>query len=339
MRGSKLNRGWGAGIAVITAALVVPALAPAAENQVGAERTKVFRASADAQVAKKKKKKAKKPIVTTASTQFAVASGSIPSGAAACPAKTHATGGGFNLTPGFSGPSAGGRVSFPVSLVPTGVTGWSASQAIASVVPGSGTFTVYSRCEGTSLGTITDQVSGSATLPGGQLSNLNFQCRPNEHTIAGGYVGAPPANLANATSQDLLILGSRRTGPETWTVTGVNRGANPVTLTGYGVCEADRKGTSISEAVVQVATPNDQRATGEASCTGKTHSVSGGFNIIPNGNNIPVFQIDDYAPVGEKGWRAGGWDFPALAGQVPAGLQASVYCKPNATKKKKKKKK
>jgi hypothetical protein len=185
---------------------------------------------------------------------------------------------------------------------------------------------------------IVDQITGSSTLPGGILTNLNFQCGPNQHAISGGYAGPGPASLAVPDSQTLLILGSRRTGPATWTVTGINRSVTPAVLTGYGVCEQNKKGLTVTEAATQVTGVENGRSAAEATCTGRTHSVSGGFNIVPNGNIIPRLSVDENAPVGEQGWRVSGWDFPT-ANTAPAALQTSVYCKPDAVKKKKKKKK
>jgi hypothetical protein len=105
-------------------------------------------------------------------------------------------------------------------------------------------------------------------------------------------------------------------------------GSTATTFTGYALCERNAKGTAVSEVSTFSPLSNDARAVADPACTGRTHVISGGFNITPNGVGvIPVTSIDEFQPIGDKTWHLGLHE--AVGFNLPLGsaLQTFAYCK------------
>lgn len=310
--GHRIAQGRGrrrAALMTLVAMLSLAAIAPAAD-------------------AKKKKKKKKVTAVTkTASVGFG--SGTAANGAAACTGKTHMTGGGLAIAPAFTPPASGLRSVAPGSS-PSGAKGWATAVGAFNAPAASGTLTSYVRCEGNNAGQLTSTLSTNATLPPGQGTTFNVTCAPGSHVITGGYQGTGIVNFANAvTGYRIVVLVSRRTSARTWTVNAFNSSnANTAgTITAFATCERNAKGVSVSEAAsAAVPVVLTQRSNADATCGGKTHVVSGGFAVSPNGvGAVPGVTVDETHPVGRKGWHVGLYN----VSNPPPGstLQTFAYCK------------
>jgi hypothetical protein len=333
-------------IGVLAAAVATPTSALAAQDGIVAEKSRnVSPATLKpvASVAKKKKKKKKKATpaaTTTAAVPFAA--GTSTTASASCGAATHLSGGGYAVSPPFTPPSSGIRSLNTISH-PAGATTWTAGGAAFSTPAASGTFTTYARCERNSLGRVVGILSGSSILAPGTSQTFNLNCPPRTHVISGGYAGQGLAGFAyQGPNFRTLVLQSRRASPTTWLVQIVNSSFSPAsaTATAYAVCEQDAKGRSISEVFTFTPLVEDARATGNPTCTGKTHVISGGFALSPNGiGDIPSTGIDEFHPVGAKGWRVGLHEMlPPLALPAGSSMLSYAYCAPDAVPKKKKKK-
>ena len=324
------------GLAAAALLAAAPAGASAAERTLNMEKSKTVRiAGDDSSAAAAAKKKNGKPAFRSASSQVGFLSGTSATTNATCPGKTHATGGGYAVSPTFANPA--GLRSINVISNQVDKKTWGAAGSALTNPMASGTFTSHVRCEASSLGKIAIRASSSLTLSPGTVQNMTFDCPRDTHVISGGYAGAGPVDLTDpADGPRILIFQSRRTGVGQWTVTGANNpGANSAALlTGYATCERNVKGTSVS--AVSAFTPlfNDLRASTNATCTGKKHAVSGGFMISPNGVGPAVFSaIDENLPAGNKGWHVGLYEFPEFALPAGSSLTGYVYCKKDAVRK------
>ena len=285
---------------------------------------------ADADAKKKKSKKKSNPGVTV-SAPVAMSAAASATGTATCPAKTHATGGGFAVTPTFTPPGAGLR-SLNSTSNPSGSRSWVAGGSAYETPQVSGQLTTFARCEKDTAGRIVVRASGSLTISPAAGQNMVFNCPASAHVISGGYSGPSlGAFTPGLTSHRIVVVQSRRTGVGQWTISAFNNPNSPgaETLTGYATCEANAKGSAVTEAA-SPATPvvDDGRTSADATCTGKTHSVSGGYLVshtFPGA--APLVSIDENQPVGKGGWHLGLWEFPQVF--LPAGttLQAFAYCK------------
>ena len=281
--------------------------------------------------AKKKKPKPKNP-GTTVSAPLTIASSTSVNGTATCPGKTHATGGGFAVSPSFTPPSTGVR-SLSSTSHPSGARSWAAGGSAYASPVASGRFTTFARCERNTAGRIAVRASSSLTIAPGSGQNIVFDCPASAHVISGGYSGPGlGAFTSDLQSHRVVILQSRRTGVGQWTISAFNNPQAPgaVTLTGYAVCEANAKGSAVTESA-SPATPviDDARTVADAACTGRRHSVAGGFLVshaFPGA--VPLVSVDETNPVGKAGWHVGLWEFPTVILPAGATLQTFVYCKP-----------
>ena len=286
-------------------------------------------------VAKKKKKK--QPAVTvSASAPFG--SGSSQTGTAACTGKTHISGGGFAVAPNLNNPA--GLRSFEHGSHAVDNRTWSATGTAFSTPSASGSLTTFARCESDSLGQLTVQSSTTVTFPASTGGDISLNCPSGNHVISGGYQADGPILLNNpqAATFRILVLGSRRTSTTQWTVTAFNRtGAPPSNLTVFALCEKNKKGTSITEASASAPINPDVRASADASCTGKTHVVSGGFLLSPStfpSSTTLIASVDENDPVGKKAWHVGLWQHPSFSEPAGSTLQTIAYCKKDALPKK-----
>ena len=323
------------GLAAAALLAAAPAGASAAERTLNMEKSKTVRiAGDDSSAAAAAKKKKGKPAFKSASSQVGFLSGTSATTNATCPGKTHATGGGYAVSPIFANPAGLRSINVTSNLVDDKT--WGAAGSAFTTPGAAGTFTTHVRCESNALGRIAIRASSSLVLNPGSVQNMTISCPRNTHVISGGFTGTGPVDLTSpATGTRILIFQSRRTGVGQWTVTGANNpNANAAALlTGYATCERDAKGTSISE--VSASTPlfNDLRAGVTARCTGKKHAVSGGFVITPNGVGPAVFSaIDENLPIGKKGWRVGLYEFPEFSLPAGSSLAGYAYCKKDAVK-------
>jgi hypothetical protein len=300
---------------------------------------------ASSAVAKKKKKK---PVAITNTAVAGLSQGATTSIQANCTGKTHMTGGGFGVSPSYRPDPATitgtGLRSMTLTNNPVGTTGWTAASAAFTNPVASGGLTTYARCESNTLGRIAIVGSSSASLSAGGGQTFSLDCPPATHVISGGFSGDGPNVLNNVDGWRVIVLQSYRTGPGQWTVSGYNRSpppANtPANLTAFAVCELDKKGSSVSEVAATVPVPQNNRATADASCTGKTHVVSGGFSILPATfpGTVPVVAVDEDQPVGNQGWHVGLSEWQGNASPASSSLTTYAYCKKDTVKKKKKKK-
>lgn len=284
---------------------------------------------ADADAKKKKRKKVKNP-GTTISVPLGMTSGVTLNGTATCPAKTHATGGGFSVAPSFSPPTTGMR-SLNSTSYPSGSQDWVTGSSSYATPSATGQLTSFARCERNNAGRIATRSSSSLTLAPGVGQNMTFNCPPTTHVISGGYAASSLGTFNfSITSHRIVVLQNRRTGVGQWTISAFNNPQSPssTTLTGYAICERNAKGSAVSEAASPL-TPviNDGRTTADATCGGKVHTVSGGFLVshtFPGA--APLVSVDENQPVGKAGWHVGLWEYPT---NLPPGttLQAFSYCK------------
>jgi hypothetical protein len=299
----------------------------------------------DSAVVAKKKKKKKPPAVTN-SGSVAFASGSTQAATANCTGKTHISGGGYSVAPNFvptGGITGSGLRSTTGITNPVGASAWTASSSAWANPAASGQLTAYARCESNTLGTLAVSLSGSATVLPGDLNTAVLNCPSGTHVLTGGYAGPGLGTFTfNLQSKRFFILQSQRTGAGQWTVTVGNNpnSPSPATISFYALCEQNKKGLSITESSAAAAISNAQRATADASCTGKTHVVSGGFLLspIPAGSgSIPTAEIDEFQPTSKTTWHLGLHELEPFATAPGSTVQTFAYCKKDALPKKKKK--
>jgi hypothetical protein len=344
MKGQGMNRAIVALAALALTLVAVPVAGAAPQNAVETVKSKRFSATEQATASKKKKKKGKVK-TGTGSTSFTTpaALGNPPAIAtvpANCPSKTHATGGGWAVSPPLTPPSSGPR-TLEVGSAPVGGNAWNTTVAgQASPANVAGTLTAYVRCESSGFGRITELVQGgpSPVAPGGVL-NMVFHCAPGNHVVGGGFLVDAPSTANPATGFRILLLGSRRTAVDQWTVTGFNNSgsAQPANMSGWALCEQNGKGRAVSEVSTTAAIAANTRVNGDPTCAGKKHAVSGGFSLSQGASSVPLVGVDEHLPTGKKTWHTGIWAPPAPF-LPPEGstLTSSVYCKKDASKKKKK---
>lgn len=315
MKGRDRTRSSSAGrivVAALAAMLALSVLAPAA-------------------LAKKKG-----PAVTTNSS-VAIAPGTQQIATANCAKQTHISGGGWSVAPTYSanGQNAanagtGTRVNHLQSQS-SGAKSWISSGAAFTAPAQAGTLTGIARCENNSLGKLAGTISGSSTIPISQSTTVDARCPAGTHVLNGGFAASPAGNLANPAQPRLLVTESRRTDTQTWQVQVVNpSGSGSVaTLVTSALCERNAKGVSVSEVAAPAPIADNGRTAATASCTGKKHTVGGGFQVSPVTNTAPAVGIDQMQPSGQKAWLVGSYEYPGFV--LPAGsfLTAYSYCKKN----------
>jgi hypothetical protein len=295
-------------------------------------------------VAKKKKKKQQPVVSVSASAPFSSASNQTLT--SNCGKGTHISGGGFATSPNYV-PGAGltgtGLRSATGTSNPAGTKTWNVGSSSWANPNASGTLTAVARCESDSLGKLFATLTSSLSLSPGEGTPLVLNCPNGTHVIAGGYSGTSIGVFTyNAASFRLIMLQSQRTGPGQWTFTVANNQFSPVsaTVTVYALCEKNAKGLSVTEVGTTVPVNDDQRATADASCTGKTHVVSGGFVLSPiptTSGSIPVTEIDEFQPTSKKTWHLGLFEAQGFATPAGSTVRDIAYCKKDAVAKKKKK--
>jgi hypothetical protein len=301
--------------------------------------------AASSAVAKKKKGKKVPPAVTLTATA-PLSSASTASTTANCTGKTHLSGGGYAIAPHFEPSTTSGLSTSTSTSTPVGVTAWNVKSDALTNPPTSGSLTAMARCESNSLSQIATVVSGSDTVLKGILDNLVIHCPTGTHVVSAGYDGTGVGSYLNALpSFRILILQSRRTALNEWTISALENNFNAAsgTINVSALCERDVKGRSIGEVSTISPFGNASRAAGDPTCPAKQHVVSGGYVLspIPSGSgNAPIVGIDEFEPVGKSTWHLGLHTF-AFAPPPPGSSVATyAYCaKDTAAKTKKKKKK
>ncbi len=291
-------------------------------------------------VAKKHKKKKRVVPAVTVSAAVPFASASTATATASCTGNNHVSGGGWTVSPHFDPASNTGPRSVNSTSALLGTTGWTATSEAFTSPSASGSLTAQARCESNKLGRIATSVSGSATIPSGELRDLVIKCPTGTHVVTGGYSASGLGSFTNSlNSLRILVLQSRRTAPNQWTISAFEN--NLVAASGNvsvsALCEYDAKGRSVSETSTSSGFGNLSRASGDPSCLPKQHVISGGYSLSPTDSDLPVVGIDEFAPNGNSGWHLG---LHTIAAQ-PTGSSVTTYayCAPDAVKKKKKKKK
>lgn len=278
----------------------------------------------------------KRAPVSTSAAPVSLAPGGQVAATARCPKGTHVTGGGWGdslpyTANGTNSPAddTGLRIDHLQSQ-PGGLLSWTAGAA-AFIAPGtSGSFSSIARCESKSVSRTLLGASGSSTLPVSQSATVGISCPKRTHVLAGGFSLSPAGNLADPVAFRPQILESRRRDARSWELTVVNPAGSPAdaTIAGNTLCEVNGKGLGISERSATVPIADNSRATATASCTGKTHSVGGGFGVSPAVG--PAVGVDQMQPIGTKAWQVGLYEYPGFAVPGGATLTAYSYCRKNA---------
>ena len=297
-----------------------------------------------APVADAKKKKPKAKAVTNVSS-IGISPGSPASATPNCPSKTQVTGGGWSITSPFNPNGTDSLVNDTGTRIthlnsrPNGLASWSSGAAAFNQPPNASTFSAVVRCESKSLGRVIQAASGSTTVPVGQGSTTDMVCPPKTHVLTGGFSFTPAGDLASPNSFRAQVTESRRLSANTWRIHIINPiGApSPVTLATTYLCELNQKGVSVSEASAVATIAANERTSVTPTCTGKTHTIGGGFVASPPVG--PAIGIDQMQPIGSKSWQVGLYEYPNF--NLPAGstITGYSYCKKNSLPKKKKKKK
>jgi len=287
------------------------------------------------------KKKGKTP-ATTRTAFTGLTAGGTATATALCQGKTHASGGGFAVSPNFIPPNTGLR-SWTTTSFPSQNKAWTATGSAFANPGASGSFTAFARCESNALGRIALRASSSATLSPGQFQDFTFNCPKGTHVITGGYAGDGPTDLGHPNGWRIDILQSRRTARGQWTISVFDRGTTPppsapATLTGYVVCERDAKGLRVSEVAASAPLADNARVAADPTCPKKQHVVSGGFVISPLpsgvGAQVPIVSLDEFHPVGRRTWHTGLYEWVAAGLPPGESLQAIAYCKRDSAPKK-----
>jgi hypothetical protein len=302
-------------------------------------------AVAPAVTAKKKKRKKVVPAVTITAVAPLSSSGSA-SATANCGGKTHISGGGYAVSPHLTFGPGSGLNSVSSTSIPVGVTAWNAKADAFAVPAASGGLTTVARCETNSLSTLGIVVSGSATVPPGIQSNLQIQCPAGTHVVGAGYDGTGLGSyLLNNSSLRILILQSRRTALNQWTISAFENsvGTNPPsgTVNVAALCERNARGRSIGEVTVISPFGNASRASADPTCPAKQHVLSGGYALSPSpsgSGSPPVVGIDEFEPVGKSSWHLGLHTLPTQPQPAGSSVAAYAYCANDKAPKKKKKK-
>jgi hypothetical protein len=263
------------------------------------------------------------------------------SATANCPARTHASGGGYTVSP-LHDPSAGALGSYTQRSIFTGRRGWSVTTAAFSPGADTSSLVAVARCERkvdskiavrfAATRTVTPDTDGSDGYQATAIT-LNLTCPPQTRASAGGYdTDSTFAN--NPSGVTMLVIQNRRTARKVWTITAFLIGgptAEPQDITVMGLCEASSR-RRITTASRTVTYPEDARATATATCPKGRHLVSGGFLVSPlpaPGGGLSVPFIDHIAPVGNRGWRVDAYDSPLFGRPAGAALTTHAYCRRN----------
>jgi hypothetical protein len=288
-------------------------------------------------------KKKKRPPATTVPASVQLPPASPVTATANCPGRTHITGGGWSIatpySPNGTDPLAddtGTRITH-VQSQPVGFFSWTAGAAALATPSSATTFTSYARCEGNPYSSRISTIAGSTTVPVDQGTNVNLDCAPNAHVLSAGFSFSPPGDLANPFAPRATVYESRRLNARTWNIHLINpAGApSPATLSVNALCELNRKGSQVSEASQVAPLADNGRTTATATCTGKTHSIAGGFLVSPTeAGTIPGIGVDQMQPVGAKAWQTSVFEEPFTTLPAGSSVTAYSYCKKNALPKK-----
>jgi hypothetical protein len=263
------------------------------------------------------------------------------SATASCPAKTHISGGGFQVSPGAT---PGGTVnSFTTNSNFSGRRAWNVVSG-ATVANPSGTLTATARCERkrdgkvalimTGTTTITPDTSGPAPYEARGVNQV-FTCPPQTHPIAGGYSVDKPYDPNVSATNKFFATQNSRTGT-TWTVGGFLLGGPaasnpPAEFTARVACELN--GTRpVRQRSATVPYIDNARATATATCRKGTHIVSGGFAFSPREGFIPVPFVDRNVPATNRAWTVSAYDSGPFGAPAGSTMTSYVYCRKNRPK-------
>ena len=277
----------------------------------------------------KKKKKAK--TFTSKSLSVPLSPANSAAASADCPSKTHVTGGGFTVTPGFIPTALTGTRSIVDKSIFGGKRLWSGTAVAYASPPQPATFTVKVQCESDELIKKLATNTAGGVVPIDTVARVNLTCPAGLQVLSGGIEISAPPSLTEPNKIGALVLESRRTAPNQWTVTVLNPaiGQSPVVVNGIGVCEQPKKKSPVSEVSFSTPIGDDARATAQASCSKKQHVVSGGFSVTPNtvGSSSPAVSVDQSQSTSKRAWGVALYEFPGAALPAGATLTAIAYCK------------
>lgn len=276
--------------------------------------------------------------VATVTTPVALAPGGQQIATAPCPKGTHVTGGGWADSSPYSAngtnfPAFGDDVGLriiPLQSQPSGLNAWSAGAA-AFTAPGSaGTLSAIARCESKSVSRTASSSPHTDVVQVDNAGTIKTVCPHGTHVLTGSFAFSPAGDLADPIAFRAKVAESRRISSSTWEVVVVNPAGAPapVTLTTNAICERNSRGVNPTERSATVPIVDNSRASATASCTGKTHSVGGGFLVNPTAG--PAVGVDQMQPAGAKAWQVGLYEYPNFTLPPGSTLTAYSYCRKNA---------
>jgi hypothetical protein len=278
----------------------------------------------------------KRGTVSTVTAQVPLAPGAEQAATVRCPKGKHITGGGWadsapysaNGTSTILGDDSGLRI-LNLQSQPNGLVSWTAGAAAFTVPPASGTFSSIARCETKSVSRTALASPHTSPVQVNSEGTIDTRCPQGTHVLTGGFSFSPAGNLASPTDFRGYVVESRRLDRSTWEIDLVNPAGAPaaVTLNTSVLCELNRKGVNVTERSALAPLVDNSRATATASCTGKTHSVGGGFLVNPKVG--PSVGVDQMQPVGQKGWQVGLYEAPGFTLPPGSTVTAYSYCRKN----------
>ena len=247
---------------------------------------------------------------------------------ATCPVGTRTTGGGFSIARPFSPAANTGTRSMIQSSFITGTRAMRSSAAMQSPGQPATAFKAFARCIQSTRGPVASGF-GEATLPPGNLANLNARCAPGDvKAIGGGFrIQGNTPRFQNSP----LVLQSRRIGERVWRSTILNPPTAPgsVNVRYYAICERARNGaTKVRSRTTNI--PPDARRGISTTCPRGWHTASGGFRLGPTTETDLLYgYVDRSHPKGSRSWRAGAWTLGAPLEGEGGTLTVYAYCKRN----------
>lgn len=281
----------------------------------------------------------------TRSAATTISPGELDTVGTKCPARTHASGGGFWIRPGMN-PADGGfdTPEGPVSQrsISVGAKGWSSSGASNAGDPAR-ELRSFVRCETNRDGRIPLRLAGQTTITpvpssppwSSYAATLRFICPVGTHALSGGYSTDNHVDPSDdAGDLGVVVVQNRRTGFRVWSITGFVIGtpnSTPHTLAGRVACERNGR-PPVTTRARTVAYADNLRNGATATCPKRRHVVAGGFRVTPLpavGSDTTVAYFDRTSPVRSRSWRAEAWDSLIFAAPPGVKLTTYAYCRAN----------
>jgi hypothetical protein len=156
----------------------------------------------------------------------------------------------------------------------------------------------------------------------GAVGTAQANCPRGTVAVSGGFGQSPTASFTN--NQYVNVFSSHRQGARAWTVSAVEYGTKPATLTAYAYCGVGKRPRQVVKSFPLLAAPRYEAAA-VATCKSGTQPVSGGFTLpqpVPGGTSVFLTQMQIF---GKHQWLVKGVrsSTPASADGV---VTAYAYC-------------